>query len=428
MNATSGLKRRVARVVGFLGPGLITGAADDDPAGIITDTQAGAQFRYGLAWTAVLQFPLLSALQLMVARIGLVTGRDVTRVLKDHYPRPVLWGACALLVVANTVTAGADLAGVAAAANLLVRVPARWIAGGITVLLALVLIFASYDLVARTMKLLTLALLGYVAAGILAMPRWSDVLRNTVIPAFSLDSGYMSMLVAVFGGTISPYMLVWQSAQEVEELRESDEKPLAERRRTDGRLLRHMRRDTLFGMGVSQIIEYFVFVAAATVIFPTGVRQIDTARQAATALHPIGGGLGEILFALGMIGSGLIAVPTLCGASAYAIAAAADWPSGIDKPVGEAKGFTATFTLGILVAGVIAVSAPNPMRLLVASQVLNGVLAPPLIAVILLIANNREILGEHTSGRLTNVLGIVTLVIMGSATLWLAGSWVVGRL
>src|SRR5438105_682600 len=415
-------KGRFGRLFAILGPGLVAGAADDDPSGIVTFTQAGAQFQYGLLWTALLQFPLLAAMQIMVARIGLVTGRDFTRVLGDQYPRVILWGVCVLLFVANTFTAGADLAGVAASVQLLTGIPAIGVAVLLTIVLPVVLVFGRYHAIARTMKWLTVALFGYVAAGLLARPQWSDVLRHTFVPSITRSRDWLLLLVAVFGGTISPYMLVWQSAQEVEELRETNKKPLAARSWAAHRELRRMHQDTIFGMGVSQLIEYFVFVAAGAVIFPTGLRAINTAHDAATALRPIGRGAGEMLFAVGMVATGLLAVPTLTGSSAYAISAAARWPVGINEPPPKARGFNMTLSVGLLIAGAIAIFTSTPMRLLVASQVLNGVLAPPLLILILMIANNSKILGARTNGRLLNVLGIVTLLMMGVPAMWLSVS------
>jgi NRAMP (natural resistance-associated macrophage protein)-like metal ion transporter len=414
-------KNVLRRALAVLGPGLTTGAADDDPAGIVTDTQAGAQFQYAFAWTALIQFPLVAALQIMVSRIGLVTGRDFTRVLGEHYPRAFLWVACTLLLVANTFTAGADLAGVGAAVQLVTRIPARLVAALAAVGLATILVFGHYRVVARTLKWLTLALIGYVFAGILAAPNWMVVARQTFLPHVTLSRDYLSMLVAVFGGTISPYMLVWQSAQEVEELSDAGKRPLRRRPRAARRDLRHMREDTIAGMAISQCIEYFVFIAAGSAIFPTGLRTIETAQQAATALHTVGRGAGEILFAVAMIGTGLLAVPTLTASSAYAVADAARWRASINAPASSAKGFNSILALGLLAAGGIAVLGRNAMRLLVASQVLNGILAAPLLLMVLKIANDRRVLGTHTNGLLINALGVVAFLFMAIPAIWLLG-------
>jgi Mn2+/Fe2+ NRAMP family transporter len=286
-----------------------------------------------------------------------------------------------------------------------------------------VLVFGRYHFISQTLKWLTLALFGYIAAGVLAMPHWSEVLRETFLPHLSLSRDYVLLVVAISGGTISPYMLVWQSAEEVEDLKESHQKPLIDRGRAAPRELRRMHEDTLIGMGISQVIEYFIIIAAGTAIFPTGLRQIDSARQAAVALHAVGRGTGEVVFAVGMIGTGLLAVPTLVGSSAYAIAAAARWPVGISKPAKAAKGFNAALCAGLLMAGLIAIFARNPMQLLVASQVLNGVLTVPLLVLILMIANNSRILGVRTNGRLLNALGLLTIIIVGLPAIWLMVSW-----
>jgi NRAMP (natural resistance-associated macrophage protein)-like metal ion transporter len=419
-----GALRKLVRV---LGPGLIAGTADDDPAGITTYSQAGAAFQYGLLWTALLQIPLMCAIQLTCARIGLVSGRDLTGVLREHYPRWVLWFVCAILLVANTVTAAADIDGMAAGAELLTGIPALWFVPVFSLLLILLIVFASYRTIANVFKWLTLALFGYLLAGVLAKPDWGEVLYRTFVPGITWSHEYLVTFVGVFGTTISPYLFVWQSAEEVEEDKAKGRGALAERKGATRAELNEVLEDTVTGMTVSQIICYFIVIAAGSVLYPTGQRDIESARQAAQALHPVGGGLGTILFSVGLIGTGMLGVPTLVGSSAYALAAVKGWRAGINETARQAKGFYAALVVGMLVAAAIDFARINPVTLLFGSAVLNGVLAPPLLVVILLVANNPTIMKRRTNGRLLNVLGVITLMIMSTASLWLAVEWVLSK-
>lgn len=348
----------------------------------------------------------------MVARVGLVTGHGFVRVIRDHYSAKLLWAACALLLTANTFTVAADLAGAGVAVELITGIPRLWIVPVITLALPLALVFGNYAAIAGTLKWLALALLAYLAAAILAHPHWTDVLRNTVLPGFQLSKGYLSMFVALFGGTISPYMLVWQSAEEVEELRARHKRPLKERPRAAGSELRKMRNDTVVGMAFSQLITYAIILSGGAAVFPRGIHTIGSAQQAAMSLQPVGAGLGKMLFAVGLLGSGLLAAATITSASAYAVAGMAHWRAGINKTPRQARRFYMVLSIAALGSGAIAVGVRQPMSLLVGSQVINGVLAPPLLAILLLICNNQRIVGPHTDSRLLNVAGVVTILIM----------------
>lgn len=418
------LPRRLGQVVG---PGLITGAADDDPAGITTYSQAGASFQYGLLWTALLQIPLMIAVQFTCARIGLVTGRDLGAVLREHYARWVLWSVVVVLVVANTFTAAADIAGIAAGVELLTHIHARVVISIIALAIIGFLVFGSYAKLEKTFKWLTVALFGYLLSGILAGPAWGEVLKRTVVPGLRHSFDYLSLFVSVFGTTISPYLFVWQSGEEVDDVRGEGARSVAERRRIGVRKIREARLDTISGMIVSQLIGYFIIVAAGATLYPSGHRTIGTAREAALALKPIGGGLGTFIFALGMIGTGLLAVPTLTGASAFVIAGLARRPAGMSQDWRRAKTFYGVIAVSTLIAAAAALTGISPVALLLTSALLNGVLAPPMLVVILLIANDDEIMRGHRNGWLANVLVGASLVIMAASSIWLGAWWLQTR-
>jgi len=407
---TAGTLRRLQRM---LGPGLITGAADDDPAGVTTYLQAGAQFRFGLLWTVLFQVPLMSAVQLMCARIGRASGRDLAGVLAKHYPRPVLWGAAVILLFSNTVTAAADLAAVAEALHILTGVPTLIFVLPVAAALVALVALLRYEPLRQLLKWTTLALLAYVVAAFLASPDWGQVLRATVVPEIRLTRAYLYMFVAVFGTTISPYLFFWQAAEELEEEKAAGRKTVAQRRGTSHRVLRMIRADTLVGMTASQLIGYFVMVSGAAVLYPTGHRAIHTAAEAALSLRPLGGGLGTILFCIGFIGTGILAIPTLTGGASYVLAALFGWRTGIGEKPSGAPGFYAAMGATTLLAAVLDFAGLSPVQLLVGSAVLSGLLAPPLLGIILHVANDDEIMAGHTNGRLLNVLGIVTTAIMG---------------
>ena len=399
-----------------LGPGLITGAADDDPSGIATYSSAGASFGFGMLWAAVLTLPLMSAVQLMCARIGIVTRRGLASVLRRHYSARLLWFACALLLVANVVNVAADLAGMAEAIELLSGLPSLWLIAPLTALVLALLVFGSYRVIVRIFKWLTLVLFAYVGAGVLAHPDWRSVIRATLFPRISFDRDYLMTLVAVLGTTISPYLFFWQAAHDVEE-----EKAL---NRVVGRApetviekLRRARTDVLVGMSISNVIAYFVILTTGATLHAAGLRDIQTAEQAAQALRPIAGNLAEELFCVGLVGAGFLGVPILAGSAAYAVSEAAAWRRGIDKRPRIARKFYAVIAFAMVGGMVIDYVGVNAIRMLFWAAVVNGVLAPPLIAIILHVSNNRAVMGGHTNGRLLNVLGIATLVVMSAAAI-----------
>ncbi len=409
---TAGLLRRLQMLTG---PGLITGAADDDPAGITTYSQAGAQFGFGLLWTVLFQIPLMSAVQLMCARSGRASGRDLAGVLAKHYPRWILWLAAIILLLSNTVTAAADLDAVAAALSILTGIPTLVFVlpagAGIMALVA----FTSYERLRAVLKWTTLALFAYVVAGFLARPDWGHVLRATFIPELSFSSDYLYMFVAVFGTTISPYLFFWQAAEEMEEEKAAGRRTVAQRRGTSPRVLRMIRADTIVGMAISQLIGYFVIVSTGTVLFQRGLHDIQSAQQAAIGLHPLGAGLGTILFCIGFIGTGILAIPTLTGGASYVLSALFAWKTGIGEKPRRAPRFYLAMAAATLVAVALDFTGVGAVKLLVGSAVMSGVLAPPLMVIILFVTNNKKIMAGHTNSRLMNVLGALATLIMGFA-------------
>jgi NRAMP (natural resistance-associated macrophage protein)-like metal ion transporter len=411
--ARAGSARRFFR---DLGPGLITGAADDDPSGIATYSSAGASFGFGMLWVVLLTIPLMSAVQLMCARIGLVSRRGLASVLRRHYSGRLLWLACLLLLVANVVNVAADLGGMAAAVELLSGLPSLWLIMPITGLVVSLLIFGSYRVIVRIFKWLTLVLFAYVGAGVLAHPNWIQVLEATFLPHVSFDRSYLMTLVAVLGTTISPYLFFWQAAHEVEE-QKATEKKVGLRSKTVREELRKARTDVLVGMSMSNVIAYFIILTTAATLHAAGQRDIQTAAEAAQALRPIAGKLAEELFCLGLIGAGFLGVPILAGSAAYAVAEAGAWRRGIDKPPRIAKKFYAVVVVAMIGGMVIDYAGINAIRMLFWAAVVNGVLAPPLIVIILLVSNNRSVMGEHTNGRTLNFLGVATALVMTAAAI-----------
>ncbi|MBK8315276.1 MAG: Nramp family divalent metal transporter [Acidobacteria bacterium] len=392
-----------------LGPGLITGAADDDPSGISTYSTAGASFGYGMLWTALLSLPLMTAVQLMCARIGLVSGRGLASVLRRFYPRSLLWFACSLVFIANTVNIAADLGGMAEAAELLTGLPSFIFVPIFTAIILLLLIFASYRNIARIFKWLTLVLFAYVGSAFLAHPQWSEVIRATLLPKISLDSGYLMTLVAILGTTISPYLFFWQAAEEVEEEKSMGRKTVGQRMGASRKELKNARNDVVFGMSISVIVFYFIILTTGATLYKAGLRDIQTAREAAEALRPLAGDAAYILFAIGLIGTGFLGVPVLAGSAAYAISEAGAWRSGINEKPRMAKKFYSVVAFSMFAGMALEYSGVNAIKMLFTAAVVNGLLAPPLLVIIMMISNNPKVMGEHVNGRMLNLLGALAI-------------------
>lgn len=418
-----GRRDRVRARVRELGPGLITGAADDDPSGIATYSQAGAAFGYGTLWVALVTLPLMAAVQLMCARVGIVARSGLASVLRAHYPRWLLWLACALLVVGNTVNIAADLGGMAAAASLLTGVPSIAFVPAFTGLILALLVFASYERMTRVLKWLTLALFSYVLAGILARPQPARVLAGTFVPHLVWSREFLLTFVAILGTTISPYLFFWQAAQNAEQDAHWRRRLIGRPQRAIQRELRAASRDVNAGMFFSNAIMYFIVLTTAATLHRGGITNVETAAQAAEALRPLAGAGASFLFSAGLVGTGMLGVPVLAGSAAYAVAEAAAWRAGMDERVHTAHQFYAVIALAMIVGMILSFARVNAIRLLIASAVINGLLAPPLIAIILLVCNNPEIMGAHRNGRILNVLGGLAAVLMTGAAAALVWSW-----
>jgi len=400
-----------------LGPGLVTGAADDDPSGVTTYAVAGAAFGTGMLWTAVVTLPLMAAIQLVCAHIGVVSGRGLAGAMRAHYPRWFLYAACVLLLVANVFNIAADLAGMADAAETLTGVTSGlWVpVFGLLVLAAT--IYTSYATFALWLKWLTAVLFAYVISAFLAHPNWANALRDTLVPRLSLDAAFVSTLVGILGTTISPYLFFWQASQEVEEERALGRRTVRERHGATDHELRDVRRDVVTGMVFSNVVMYFIMLSAAATLHRAGRVDIETSRQAAEALRPLAGNAAYLLFTLGLVGTGLLAIPILAGSASYAVAEVFGWRSGLDLPPRRARRFYAVLG-GAIVAGALLDSLNvSAVRMMFLSAVLNGLLAAPLLVLVMLVGNNRKIMGRRVNDRWLNVVGWSATGIMTVATL-----------
>ena len=384
------------RLLGALGPGLVTGAADDDPSGIATYSQVGAQFGYALAWVMLFSYPLMAVTQAISARIGCVTGRGIGQNLRRHYSRWLLRVVVLVLLVANVANLGADLGAMGAALQLLIPGPSLLYTAGFAVLCVALEVWLSYARYAAILKWLTLSLFAYVAVVFAVHVPWSEALFATFVPAIVLDADHATALVAVLGTTISPYLFFWQASQEVEEQLRRTHKPLYVAPAEAGPELERIRIDTWVGMGYSNIISLFIIFATAATLHASGIISIQTSSEAAEALRPIAGVFTFAVFALGIIGTGLLAVPVLAGSAAYAVCEAFDWTEGLDRRLHDARAFYAVIALSTFIGLALNFVGIDPIKALYWSAVLNGVLAAPLMATMLLIASNPVIMGELT--------------------------------
>jgi NRAMP (natural resistance-associated macrophage protein)-like metal ion transporter len=404
-------KRPFRRFFRDLGPGLITGAADDDPSGISTYSVAGASFGYLPLWTALFSFPLMSAVQLMCARLGLVTGLGLAGVIRRRYSRWVLWGACLLLVIANVINIAADLGGMAEATMMVTGAPVALCVPIYGAVIVSLLMWSSYRTIARTFKWLTLVLGAYVLTAFAAHVDWKLALGMTLAPRVEWSRGFFSVLVAILGTTISPYLFFWQAAQEVEEERAMG-RNLAARRGATPAELGACRDDVIAGMFASNAIMYFIILTTAATLHSRGQTSIDTAQQAAEALRPLAGAGAYWLFTLGLIGTGMLAVPVLAGSCAYAIAEAAAWRGSLNRRPGRAKKFYVVLGVAMILGIALNYAGLDAIKLLFTTAVINGVLAPPLILIVLLLTRDRTVMGPAVNPPLLSALGWTTFVVM----------------
>jgi len=414
----------VKRLLKVLGPGLVTGASDDDPSGIGTYTTAGAQFGFATLWLAVFSFPLMAGVQYACAKVGMVSGMGLAGVLRRHYPRPLLYLAVLALLVANTINAGADIGAIAAAINLLIPTVPAWLFVVPTSLTILAIqIWGSYRLIANIFKWLTLALFAYIAAAFFARPDWGEVLRASLIPTLHFDATFLAIVVAILGTTISPYLFFWQASQEVEEEISVGRKQLWQRKGATNNELKYAAWDVNIGMLLSNAVMYFIILATAATLFKAGKTDVQTATDAAQALRPIAGDAAGLLLAVGLIGAGFLAVPILTGSAAYAVSEALGWQFGFDQKVAKAKQFYAVIAASTLVGMLINFTGIGQIAALFWTAVINGFLAPPLLVVLMLVANNRTVMGKRVNGWLVNLLCGVATLIMFAAAIALVLTW-----
>ena len=410
-------KGRVRKFFAELGPGLITGAADDDPSGISTYSVAGSSFGYLPLWMAPFAFPLMVAVQLMCARLGLVTGRGLAGVLRLYYPRWVLWGACALLIVANVFNIGADLGGMAEAMEMMTGIKSYYWTPIFTALIISLLFFASYRQIARVFKWLTLVLFAYVITAFLAQPDWYAVLRATFVPRVEWSSAFLATFVGILGTTLSPYLFFWQASQEVEDERAHGRSTVNEREGATDKELRVARTDIFTGMFFANLVMYFIILTTAATLHASGQTNIETARQAAEALRPLAGNGAYLLFTLGLVGTGMLAVPVLAGSAAYAVSEAKNWRGTLEDQPRLSPKFYAVITIAMLLGLGFNFFGFNAVKMLFYSAVLNGVLAPPLVVLVVLLTSNPKIMGKRVSSRPLRYLGWVTAAIMTVAAI-----------
>jgi len=410
-----------------LGPGLITGAADDDPSGIATYSQAGAQFGFNLLWTLLLTYPLMVAIQVISAHIGRVTGRGLATNLQRFAPRQLVWLIVGLLLIANVINIAADISAMGDAMALVAPGKPHYYAVGFGVLSILLQVFIPYQRYVNLLKWLTLVLLAYVATVFVVRVPWGEVLNATLLPRIEWHKEYLTTIVAVFGTTISPYLFFWQASQEVEELRaDADAQPLRRAPEQVDAQFRRIRFDTLVGMGVSNLVAFFIMLTTATTLHAHGTVDLQTSAQAATALKPVAGELAFLLFALGIVGTGLLAIPVLAGSAAYAMAGTFHWKSSLDSKFSAARKFYAIIIVSTLAGIGINFAPVDPIKALYWSAVLNGVIAVPVMVIMMAVASSAKIMGElKISGRL-RVLGWLCTGIMLVAVLAMFGTEFMG--
>lgn len=407
----SGLKKFLKT----LGPGLITGASDDDPSGIATYSQAGAQFGLATLWTALLTFPLMAAIQGMCARIGLVTSQGLTVTLKQHYAKPLLYTMLLFSFPAITLNIGADIQGMGAVAHMIFPGLPVWLACiTITALLMFVIIRYPYQKIAAILKWLCLSLLLYIVVPFMIKQNWLDIARHTLIPELRLNKEFLSIIVAILGTTISPYLFFWQATMEAEDMAHKEKKVLVNKR-----VLNEMKTDVNTGMLLSNLVMFFMILTAGSVLFPHGVTQIDTVDQAAKALEPLAGKLTYYIFAAGVLGTGMLAIPVLAGSQSYMLAETFGWEAGLDKDFTQARPFYISIIISLLIGLSLDFLGISPIKALIYTAICYGLTAPVMIIIILHIANNKKIMKEHTNNRLSNILGLLTFGIMTVAAVGL---------
>ncbi|HSX19454.1 MAG TPA: Nramp family divalent metal transporter [Candidatus Saccharimonadales bacterium] len=416
----------IKKVLSRFGPGFITGASDDDPSGIATYSQTGAQFGYTQLWTALFTFPFQTVIQEICGRIGIVTGKGLSGVIRKHYPKPVLYFSVTLLLFANTVNIGADLGAMASATQLLLgQSLVLWLLP-MTVLTLILEVFVSYKVYSKFLKYLTFSLLAYIVTFFVVKQDWGQIAVSTLVPNLSLDRSYLLNLTAILGTTISPYLFFWQASEEVEEEVEEHKLKIMDHGvpKINKGDIRHMRFDTISGMFFSNIVMFFIIATAASTLGRGNIKDIATATQAAEALRPIAGNFSSLLFAIGVIGTGLLAVPVLAGSASYAISETVGWKEGLYRKFKQAHGFYGIITIATLLGLLVNFTGIPPFKMLYYTAVLNGLIAPPLMVLILLVSSNPQIMGKYTNTKFSNITGIAITLMMFVASGFLLFSFI----
>jgi NRAMP (natural resistance-associated macrophage protein)-like metal ion transporter len=412
------------KLLQVLGPGLITGASDDDPSGIATYSQAGAQFGYSLGWVMLFSWPLMCAIQEISARIGRVTGRGLAGNLKQHYPPAVVYGIVALLVAANVINLGADLGAMAAALKLLIGGPALLYVALFGLVSVLLEVFSRYARYVSVLKWLTLSLFAYVGVGFVVHLPWGTIWRSLLVPNVTLNAPYLTVVVALLGTTISPYLFFWQAEEEVEETKERiDAKPLIRAPEQAPGEFRRIRVDTYVGMGFSNVVALFIILTTAATLNAHGVTDIQTSAQAAEALRPVAGPFAFAVFALGIIGTGLLALPVLAGSSAYALGEAFGWHVGLARKPLRAKAFYAAIVIATLVGAGLNFTPIDPIKALFWSAVINGVVAVPVMALMMHLSSHRAAMGDFKLHPGLKITGWIATAVMAAAAIGLFLTW-----
>jgi NRAMP (natural resistance-associated macrophage protein)-like metal ion transporter len=408
MSAKKNKPSRLLRLWRILGPGLISGASDDDPSGIATYSQAGAAFGLTTLWTALIAFPLMAAIQKMCASIGLVTEQGLTGTLKKHYPKSILYLMVLFSFPGIILNIGADIAGMGAVGNLLFpSIQATYFSVVFTILLLILIIYLPYQKIAAVLKYLCLVLLVYFVVPFFYKQDFLLILKSTFIPTIHFTKSYIAILVGILGTTISPYLFFWQASMEVEERKNKSNHLVVNKK-----IIHEMNQDVDFGMTFSGVVMFFIILTAGTVLFNNGIHQIDTVEQAALALKPLAGKAAYLLFAIGIIGTGLLAIPVLSGSLSYIITETFGWEQGLNKKFHEAKAFYIIIAISLVIGLSLNYIGITPIQGLIYAAILYGLTAPVLIAIILHIANNKKVMGEFTNGKVTNILGYITLMVM----------------
>jgi len=397
-----------------IGPGFITGAADDDPSGVTTYSQTGAIFGFSQLWLALFSFPFMVIIQQMCARIGMVTGKGLAGTIRTHYSKPVLYTVVSLLVITNTINIGADLGAMAASLKMLFGLPLLFWLFLLTVIIITLEIFVTYKTYSKILKYLALTLFAYVLTAFIVKPDWTIVAKSTLLPQFHFSKDYLLNIVAILGTTISPYLFFWQASEVVEEeIADGNISDIGvEKPSVTNKNVKDMNSDTILGMLFSQAIMFFIIVTTASTLNANGITNITTASQAAEALRPLAGNLTYLLFATGIIGTGFLAIPVLAGSSAYAVAETAGLKEGLSKKFGRAPGFYGVIAASSFVGMLISWLGIDPMIALYYAAALNGLVAPPLMVLIILIANNKSIMGKYVNNRISRIIGWVIVLVM----------------